>query len=190
MIWTLVEPGVAIIASSLVTIRPLLRAWKIRGFQSTENSKHTGPFSHGNPGSRTGRSQGKSGYGSRDTSRHDSDLERGHSQRRTKGSDFSSIAIKSHRSKISNMSRISEGELGLHEDGSKISDVNGIQVTRRIEIHSEMYIIDGRPSPEPHGEEWLSAAPSSSNSSIELTGMGPVQSQTDGRVGLGSPRGQ
>ncbi|OAA45464.1 integral membrane family protein [Metarhizium rileyi] len=34
-IWSLVEPGVAIIASSLATIRPLLRALKIRGFQST-----------------------------------------------------------------------------------------------------------------------------------------------------------
>jgi len=38
MVWTLVEPGVAIIASSLATIRPLLRALRIRGFESTGRS--------------------------------------------------------------------------------------------------------------------------------------------------------
>ncbi|TFB05299.1 hypothetical protein CCMA1212_002508 [Trichoderma ghanense] len=35
MIWTIIEPGVAIVASSLATIRPLLRAMKIHGFEST-----------------------------------------------------------------------------------------------------------------------------------------------------------
>ncbi len=35
MVWTLIEPGVAIIASSLATIRPLLRAMGIKGFQTT-----------------------------------------------------------------------------------------------------------------------------------------------------------
>ncbi|KAK7745157.1 hypothetical protein SLS62_009870 [Diatrype stigma] len=38
MVWTLIEPGVAIIASSLATIRPLLRAMGIRGFQFSEHS--------------------------------------------------------------------------------------------------------------------------------------------------------
>jgi len=38
MVWTLVEPGVAIVASSLVTIRPLLHAMHIGGFGSTGNS--------------------------------------------------------------------------------------------------------------------------------------------------------
>lgn len=42
MVWTLVEPGVAIIASSLATIRPLLRAWKVRGFESTRGHYGTG----------------------------------------------------------------------------------------------------------------------------------------------------
>lgn len=36
MVWTLIEPGVAIVASSLATIRPLLRAMKIKGFESAE----------------------------------------------------------------------------------------------------------------------------------------------------------
>ncbi|CAJ0554201.1 Ff.00g127130.m01.CDS01 [Fusarium sp. VM40] len=42
MAWTLIEPGVAIVASSLATIRPLLRAMKIRGFESTDNTYSTG----------------------------------------------------------------------------------------------------------------------------------------------------
>lgn len=45
MVWTLVEPGVAITAASLITIRPLLRALNINGFSSgsTRNtSRHMG----------------------------------------------------------------------------------------------------------------------------------------------------
>ncbi|KAF5631297.1 integral membrane protein pth11 [Fusarium sp. NRRL 52700] len=42
MVWTLIEPGVAIVASSLATIRPLLRAMRIRGFESTESTSGTG----------------------------------------------------------------------------------------------------------------------------------------------------
>jgi hypothetical protein len=38
MVWTLVEPGIATIAASLVTIRPLLRAFKIHGFESNDTS--------------------------------------------------------------------------------------------------------------------------------------------------------
>ncbi|UKZ83538.1 hypothetical protein TrVFT333_011347 [Trichoderma virens FT-333] len=39
MIWTIIEPGVAIVASSLATIRPLLRAMKIHGFESTGRTR-------------------------------------------------------------------------------------------------------------------------------------------------------
>ena len=38
MVWTIIEPGLAIVASSLATIRPLLRAWRIRGFESTDDA--------------------------------------------------------------------------------------------------------------------------------------------------------
>jgi hypothetical protein len=38
MIWTLVEPGVAITAASLATIRPLLRRFNISGFDSLGRS--------------------------------------------------------------------------------------------------------------------------------------------------------
>lgn len=35
MMWTLIEPGVAIVAASLATTRPLLRAMRLKGFEST-----------------------------------------------------------------------------------------------------------------------------------------------------------
>lgn len=38
MVWTLVEPGIAIIAASLVTIRPLLRLMRLRGFGTTDRT--------------------------------------------------------------------------------------------------------------------------------------------------------
>lgn len=48
MVWTLVEPGVAIVASSLVTIRPLLRRLRLRGFESSEHSRGKGRWArHG-----------------------------------------------------------------------------------------------------------------------------------------------
>lgn len=45
MVWTLVEPGVAIIASSLATIRPLLRRMRVRGFESTGRTHPSTGFS-------------------------------------------------------------------------------------------------------------------------------------------------
>lgn len=38
MVWTLVEPGVAITAASLITIRPLLRVLNLSGFDSSSTS--------------------------------------------------------------------------------------------------------------------------------------------------------
>ncbi|KFA67561.1 hypothetical protein S40285_04265 [Stachybotrys chlorohalonatus IBT 40285] len=46
MVWTIIEPGVALIAASLATIRPLLRAMRVPGFDTTkattENSVRSG----------------------------------------------------------------------------------------------------------------------------------------------------
>ncbi|KAM3509948.1 hypothetical protein MY10362_000291 [Beauveria mimosiformis] len=63
LLWSMVEPGVAIIASSLATIRPLLRVLKIRGFESTQRTRSTGL---------SGKKQGSSmpGYGPNDVSLH------------------------------------------------------------------------------------------------------------------------
>ncbi|PNP48311.1 hypothetical protein TGAMA5MH_00594 [Trichoderma gamsii] len=48
MTWTVIEPGVAIIAASLATIRPLLRAWRVHGFLSTGRSRtaHSAPSAY------------------------------------------------------------------------------------------------------------------------------------------------
>lgn len=56
MVWTLVEPGVAIVASSLVTIRPLLRQMRLKGF--TDPSFHSGSRSRNRWGIRSVRSGG------------------------------------------------------------------------------------------------------------------------------------
>ncbi|KXJ92992.1 hypothetical protein Micbo1qcDRAFT_232643 [Microdochium bolleyi] len=75
MVWTLIEPALAIIASSLATIRPLLRAWNIRGFQSTERSRSTG-FRYGKQPSRNAGPNGMPGFGSADVTL--ADIETGH----------------------------------------------------------------------------------------------------------------
>ena len=41
MVWTLVEPGVAITAACLVTTRPLLRTLKMKGFESDPAAQNT-----------------------------------------------------------------------------------------------------------------------------------------------------
>lgn len=50
MVWTLIEPGIAIVAASLVTIRPLLHAWHISGFGSTKSSSAYGMHGYGRGG--------------------------------------------------------------------------------------------------------------------------------------------
>jgi len=59
MVWTLVEPAVAIIAASLVTIRPLLRSMKITGFESTDRriNRVVGRDGYGLSRKRNGREQ-------------------------------------------------------------------------------------------------------------------------------------
>jgi hypothetical protein len=187
MVWTLIEPGVAITASSLVTIRPLLRAWRVPGFVSTENSgPSTGGMSKGKAGSRSRMTGGSktANSASRETSTADGDVELGTSTFRgnQKGaSQDNEPVLKTHRSKASNMSRISEGEFSL-VDGTAPKD--GIQVTRRIEIHSMHHSEEDKVTDD-RGMTWLAADSSSTNSSIELSGMSPVHSQS---VGLGVPR--
>lgn len=66
MVWTLIEPGVAIVASSLVTIRPLLRLWRIKGFGTTGQSRPTGAVANSHAISRTNRSGKMPGFGSTD----------------------------------------------------------------------------------------------------------------------------
>lgn len=69
MVWTLLEPALAIIASSLATIRPLLRAWGIKGFQMS-GSGRSGFRSDRRPTKTygTGSKRAMPGFGSEDVS--------------------------------------------------------------------------------------------------------------------------
>jgi hypothetical protein len=48
MVWTLIEPGIAITAASLITIRPLLRALNFTGFNSTGHTSSRNLTSNNN----------------------------------------------------------------------------------------------------------------------------------------------
>ncbi|KAH8664011.1 hypothetical protein BX600DRAFT_436586 [Xylariales sp. PMI_506] len=192
MVWTLIEPGVAIVASSLVTIRPLLRAWKVRGFQSTENSKLTGPFSAGHLSSRKPRSGNMPGFGSRDVTLVD--VETGvHTTKSSTTSSTTDLTTTGptplRPPKFARMSRISERTVetpvtfdpaSVHSDGQPW----------RKEMRQEFYASRPAPSPNLPGhtipdDEWpLPYSPTQSE--VELDTLEPKQSQSDGRVGLGS----
>ncbi|ODA81736.1 hypothetical protein RJ55_00239 [Drechmeria coniospora] len=70
-VWTVVEPGVAIIASSLATIRPLLRAMKIRGFQSSDDDSPSTGGQYPPHLSRATARGSMHGFGPNDVSLHD-----------------------------------------------------------------------------------------------------------------------
>lgn len=187
MIWTIVEPGVAIVASSLITIRPLLRAWRVRGFQSTEHSKRTGgAISNGH----ANRSGVMPGFGSKNGTTIDVEAAQGSRDELSSGTKaedhrpiprfLSPIAEASHKSfddTVDDNSANAKLTVGLHH--------------RRSEVPSEMYIIEGPPSPHMLGhtmynDTW-SSRHSTTSSDVELSSMEPVK-QSDGQIGLGSPR--
>ncbi|KAI1075871.1 hypothetical protein F5B20DRAFT_368620 [Whalleya microplaca] len=182
MVWTLIEPGVAIIASSLVTIRPLLRILKVRGFNSTGISRQTAPFSNGQPRSRTNRSSRMPGFGSTDVTLVDVEL--GHTKSgKSVSSDIGTLTNKSHRSRhsqahsLSHMSKVPESPIEEDEEDERSRYESGF---RRIAIKSEMYVIEGNTTPtkpsSAHGRPgtgtWLSEQASSNGSSYDLTSTG------------------
>ncbi|KAK6951678.1 hypothetical protein Daesc_006201 [Daldinia eschscholtzii] len=228
MVWTLVEPGVAIVASSLVTIRPLLRQWKIKGFGSSGHSRPTNPFNNSHPMSRTNRSTKMPAFGSADVtlvdietgltkgsksrspvagsfggkiqrslslsdagsmtsksyrSRASSDATTltGKIQRSRSISDTDTLAGRSHRSRPSYMSRLHEAP---NEEDDGRQEYLGHE-SRRINIKSEMYVIEGNTTPTtptaPPGayrrdETWLAEQDSSNDGSLDLD---RVQSQNN-----------
>ncbi|KAI0865998.1 hypothetical protein F4860DRAFT_203548 [Xylaria cubensis] len=141
MIWTLVEPGIAISAASLATIRPLLRRWKIRGFTHSERSRAT-----------TGRSQDHSsrpriaskmpGFGPQDVRMVDLELGSGPSTNTEKSlSPISVIPMsKSTSHKISHLQKILGDEYSAREENPVFHNQGGV---RRSEINSDMFIISG-----------------------------------------------
>ncbi|OTA67192.1 hypothetical protein K449DRAFT_211343 [Hypoxylon sp. EC38] len=218
MVWTLVEPGVAIVASSLVTIRPLLRLWKIRGFGTTGQSRPTGPFnSHpmsldiesqmkdtksrssvagsfvggkiqrslslSDAGSMAGRS-----YRSRASS--DASMLGGRLPQRSRSiSDADTLTGRSQRSRPSQLTRLYEAP--IEEDDSRSQ--NQDQDSKRADIKSEMYIIEGNTTPSPppgtyrRDETWLSEQNSSNEGSFELSRIRSQYNKTRNSIRLAKP---
>ncbi|KAL7625289.1 hypothetical protein AAE478_004505 [Parahypoxylon ruwenzoriense] len=224
MVWTLIEPGVAIVASSLVTIRPLLRLWKIKGFGTTGQSRSTGALCNSHAVSRTNRSNKMPAFGSADVTLVDVELGqtkkslpsingsfggklqrslslsdagtlRSYRSRSSYGapmhsnkiqrsrsiSDTETLTGRSQRSRPSHMSMVFE--VPIEEDNGDFRHSEHQEGgSRRAEVKSEMYIIEGTESPTPpptthriprREETWLSEQGSSSDGSFELNRITP-----------------
>ncbi|GAW16977.1 hypothetical protein ANO14919_064260 [Xylariales sp. No.14919] len=172
MIWTLVEPGIAISAASLATIRPLLRRWRISGFTHSERSRGTGAPSQ-DQGSRIKRASKMPGFGPQDVTLFD--MEAGLTPTRKSLSPTTGIPTSKFATyKTSNLPKIfdvASEEYDMREEPSTFHQKN----TRRMEIKSETFIITGGDStlssPNSHtAGAWLDQE--SDSSSIELTGPG------------------
>ncbi|KAF2969383.1 hypothetical protein GQX73_g4190 [Xylaria multiplex] len=172
MIWTIVEPGIAISAASLATIRPLLRRWRIRGFTHSERSRGTGAPSQ-DQGSRIKKANKMPGFGPNDVTLVDMEAGptyTGKSAPISTGIPTSKFATH----KASNQPKLfdlqSDG-YSAREDPSSFHRNN----TRRMEIKSETFIISGGESTQSLQDThvagtWLDQE--SDSSSIELTGPG------------------
>ncbi|RSM11037.1 hypothetical protein CEP52_003241 [Fusarium oligoseptatum] len=162
MVWTLIEPGVAIIASSLATIRPLLRAMKIRGFESTGNTYGTGHSAAMRSNANRGKPGVMPGFGPNDVSLMN--VEPKHDTIRKTPSDLN-IPLPPHRG-VPN-GPMSPGQVSI--------------------VKSEILVIQGNRSPPPspwHASEQIS----SPNDSFEQIHDLEAQSQDIDRYGIGGRR--
>ena len=169
MIWTLVEPGIAISAASLATIRPLLRRWKIRGFTHNERSRGTGAPSQ-DQGSRAKRMSKMPGFGPQDVTLVDIELAPAHTLSPAMGLQTPKFAAQ----KISYLPKAFDPEPDEYsrEQGSIFRNQNS---ARREDTKSETFIIGRIESPPSLSDThitgtWLDQE--SDGSSIELTGPG------------------
>ncbi|GAB0135610.1 hypothetical protein EsDP_00003942 [Epichloe bromicola] len=153
-IWSLVEPGVAIIASSLATIRPLLRSLKVRGFLSTDKTPSTSISGAGRyaPGSRN-MPGSTPGNGSNRQSLH-SGTGRGHGR----VDKHVGIAIDEYRTSVNDCSSSSnqpsddKSEIYVIE-GSKHSPTCSTQALRPANRSMD---VETRHDLESHGQEYQS----------------------------------
>ncbi|EEU44290.1 uncharacterized protein NECHADRAFT_48436 [Fusarium vanettenii 77-13-4] len=162
MVWTLIEPGVAIIASSLATIRPLLRAMKIRGFESTGNTYGTGHSAAMRSNANRSKPGVMPGFGPNDVSLVN--VEPKHDTIRNIPNDIN-IPLPPHRG-VPN-GPMSPGQVSI--------------------VKSEILVIQGNRSPPPspwHASEQIS----SPNDSFEQIHDLEAQSQDIDRYGIGGRR--
>ncbi|TDZ51606.1 hypothetical protein CTRI78_v007501 [Colletotrichum trifolii] len=173
MVWTLVEPGVAIVASSLVTIRPLLRAWKLNGFTSADQTPGVSGMSGG---MRTGTVPARrpEGYMDDDV---DMDVEMGEYEKHGPETATTSYQAASPSQQAPPVMIQDEAIRG---DG-QLSALAPPKAARGSFVNSEMHTIENTKS----GEVWESdRLGSPTASSVDLDGL-DAQSQHSGRVGLG-----
>ncbi|KAI0490918.1 hypothetical protein F4859DRAFT_520554 [Xylaria cf. heliscus] len=145
MIWTLVEPGIAISAASLATIRPLLRRWRIKGFTHSERSRLTTGRSQ-DQGSRLKRASKMPGFGPQDVTLVDmeSGSGTGPTHIRKSLSPSSPVAMtpisKFTTHKISHLPKVFGGEYNVRDEAPLSPHPASPQ---RADVHSEMFIISG-----------------------------------------------
>ncbi|KAJ4311015.1 hypothetical protein N0V84_010671 [Fusarium piperis] len=162
MVWTLIEPGVAIVASSLATIRPLLRALKIRGFESTGNTYGTGHSAAMRSNANRPKPGAMPGFGPNDVSLMN--VEPNHDKIRNTPNDID-IPLPPHWG-VPN-GPLSPGQVSI--------------------VKSEILVIQGNRSPPP--SPWhASAQISSPNDSFEQIHDLEAQSQDIDRYGIGGRR--
>ncbi|KAI0550759.1 hypothetical protein F4679DRAFT_191648 [Xylaria curta] len=165
MIWTLVEPGIAISAASLATIRPLLRQWKIRGFTHSERSRATTGRSQ-DQSSRPRRASKMPGFGPQDVKMVD--LEHGSGPSTNTEKSLSPVSVvptsRSTTHNISHLQKIFGDEYSTREENPTFHHQGG---SRR----SEMFIINGVQSTQSLADTHVTGAwldGESDSSSIEL----------------------
>lgn len=187
MVWTLVEPGVAIVASSLVTIKPLLRRMRLRGFESTEKSRSKA-FSRsrsgtGGLGSKINRSannqRGYSGmpdYGPDDMKLQD--LEQSYGKAHTFSSQGTTLASKA--STIGGKTNWG-GSVGitLREEDDHISPIAG-DVSRVSTPSTDVLVIEGPKRTHQRQQAWRSETPQSPEESEHIQGLTYPGSRRDG----------
>ncbi|KUI61201.1 hypothetical protein VP1G_08378 [Cytospora mali] len=187
MVWTLVEPGVAIVASSLVTIRPLLRRIRLKGFESTEQS-HSMPNSGrsrsgtGGQGSRTNKSASRQrrysempGHGPNDVGLED--LEKAYGGSKGYSSRETTVTSSSRSSTARGKTTWGGAGITLRECDEE-EDEDAISPVRRDGARSEtstpnsvVFVIEG-PTGAPQGTQtWGDETPQSPEESEHIQGL-------------------
>ena len=168
MVWTLIEPGVAIIASSLVTIRPLLQRLRLKGFESTKTSGSSGPHTASNrPTGRSGGAPGELTLIDLETGGDDD-----YTELRTPP-----LAKANPRTSVKVLDR---------RHLSAAPSANGSQSASQTDLRSETYVIEGSRA----SDDWSRDRIDSSNSDPDEINTVEAHVQEAERAGWGRGRGR
>ncbi|KAI9158710.1 hypothetical protein HJFPF1_06708 [Paramyrothecium foliicola] len=158
MVWTLIEPGVAISAASLATIRPLLRKLQIPGFNSTNHTYGSGMSGPARSRSRPGAPM--PGYGPNDVTLVEVNPD----------PNSAKTYPTSHARPVT------------EEDAKALNPFQGPKEGPLNDSKSEVYVIEGHGPRSPWGHHGTHSA----NRSLEQIHDLEAQSQENSHMGLGS----